>query len=68
MAVKRGKTQKETRQIGRQAGIASSVAIGWMVGGPMTAAAGVGIWFFGQVIATQSVTAGQQVVGRALQQ
>jgi len=66
VAAKNGRSKRETRRIGRQAGVASSVAIGWMVGGPVTAAAGVGIWFFGQVAATQTVEAGKHVVGLAI--
>ena len=62
VATKQGKSKDQTRQIGRQAGAASSIAIGWMVGGPVTAAAGVGIWFVGQMMADQAVDVGKEVV------
>ena len=68
VATKQGKTKEQTRQIGRQAGAASSIAIGWMVGGPVTAAAGVGIWFVGQMMADQVVDVGKEVVDSFVKQ
>ena len=62
VATKQGKSKDQTRQIGRQAGAASSITIGWMVGGPVTAAAGVGIWFVGQMMADQALDVGKEVV------
>lgn len=66
-AVKHGKTKEESRKIGQQTGMASSIALGWMVGGPITAAAGVGIWFVGQKIADQAVESGKQLVDSAIE-
>ena len=66
VATQKGKTKDESQQAGRQAGAASSLALGWMVGGPVTAAAGVGIWFVGQVIAEQAVDKGKQIVNSAV--
>jgi len=66
VATQKGKTKDESQQAGRTAGAASSLALGWMVGGPVTAAAGVGIWFVGQMIAEQAVDAGKQIVNSAV--
>jgi len=68
VAAKQGKTKNQTRQIGQQAGAVSSVALGWIVGGPVTAAAGVGIWFVGQMVADQALDAGKEIVDSALKQ
>ena len=68
VATKQGKTKDQTRQIGQQAGAASSIALGWMVGGPVTAAAGVGIWFVGQMVADQAVDVGKEIVDAAIKQ
>ena len=68
VATKQGKSKEQTREIGRQAGAASSIAIGWMVGGPVTAAAGVGIWFVGQMMANQAVDAGKEVFDSVVKQ
>jgi len=68
VATKQGKTKDQTRQIGQQAGAVSSIALGWMVGGPVTAAAGVGIWFVGQMVADQVVDAGKEIVDAAVKQ
>ena len=46
----------------------SSIALGWMVGGPVTAAAGVGIWFVGQMIADQAVDTGKEIVDAVVKQ
>ena len=66
ISIKQGKTKDESHLIGRQAAIASSVALGWIVGGPVTAAAGTGIWFCGQITATQAVESGKQAVAMVL--
>ena len=66
VAAKNGRTKEESRKIGQQTGLASSIALGWMVGGPVTAAAGVGIWFVGQKIADQAVDSGKQIVNSAI--
>ena len=66
VATKQGKTKDQTRQIGQHAGAASSIALGWMVGGPVTAAAGVGIWFVGQMVADQALDAGKEIVDSAV--
>ena len=68
VATKQGKTKDQTRQIGQHAGAASSIALGWMVGGPVTAAAGVGIWFVGQMIADQAVDTGKEIVDAVVKQ
>ena len=68
VAAKQGKTKDQTRLIGLQTGAASSIALGWMVGGPVTAAAGVGIWFVGQMVADQVVDAGKEIVDAAVKQ
>ena len=68
VAAKQGKTKDQTRQIGQQAGAMSSIALGWMVGGPVTAAAGVGIWFVGQMIADQAVDTGKEIVDAVVKQ
>lgn len=66
VAAKNGMTKEESRKVGQKTGIASSIALGWMVGGPVTAAAGVGIWFVGQRIADQAVESGKQIVNSAI--
>ena len=66
-AAKHGKTKEESRKISQQTGIASSIALGWMVGGPVTAAAGVGIWYVGQKIADHAVDAGKEIVDSAIE-
>lgn len=67
VANKRGKTRNETRRIGRQAGVTSSVAIGWIIGGPVTAAMGGGLWFAGQVAGCRAIETGKQLLGRTMQ-
>ncbi len=62
VATKQGKTKSESQQIGRRVGVASSVAIGLAIGGPITAAAGVGFWITGQVLAEFAVSTGKQMV------
>ena len=62
VAAKRGKTKKETRKLGQGAGAISSAALGMVVGGPVTAAAGLGFWVAGQVIAEGAVDKGKQVM------
>jgi hypothetical protein len=62
VATQKGKTKEEARGVGQQAGVASSVALGWVVGGPVVAAAGVGIWVIGQLIADKAVDHGKQMV------
>jgi len=62
VAVNQGKTKHETQRIGRSVGVASSVAIGWVVGGPITAAAGVGYWFAGQWFAEHAIDTGKQIL------
>ena len=66
VATKQGMPKDQTRQIGQHAGAASSIALGWMVGGPVTAAAGVGIWFVGQMVADQALDAGKEIVDSAV--
>ena len=62
VAAKNGKTKEETQQIGRGAGAVSSAALGMAVGGPFAAAAGLGFWFFGQVVAEGAIEKGKQVI------
>lgn len=62
VAVRNGKSKSQTRHIGQQVGFASAAAIGWTLGGPVTAAAGVGYWVVGQVVANQTVETGKLVV------
>ena len=68
VATKQGKSKDQTRQIGQRAGAVSSIALGWMVGGPVTAAAGVGIWFVGQMVADQALDVGKEVVDAVIEQ
>ena len=66
VAARSGKTKNETRQMGQQVGLASSAALGWVVGGPVTAAAGMGFWLMGQLVADQTVNSGKLVVASAV--
>ncbi|MFK7770221.1 MAG: lecithin retinol acyltransferase family protein [Mariniblastus sp.] len=66
VAAKNGKNKQQTKNIGRSAGVVSSAALGLAVGGPVTAAAGLGFWMVGQVIAEGAVDKGMQVVTAAM--
>ena len=58
-------TQAQSQKIGQRAGLASSAALGWALGGPVTAAAGVGFWVAGQLAAIRTVETGKQIISDA---
>lgn len=68
VATRQGKTKQQSRQIGQQVGLASSAALGWTVGGPVIAVAGVGFWLMGQIIANQTLKSGKLVIAAAIGQ
>jgi hypothetical protein len=68
VAVRNGKTKYETRQLGQRVGLASSATVGWALGGPVTAAAGMGYWLMGQIIANLAVDSGKLAISSAMEQ
>jgi hypothetical protein len=68
VANRTGQSQVQSQKIGQRAGLASSAALGWAMGGPVTAAAGVGFWVFGQLAAIETVEVGKQLISKATSQ
>jgi hypothetical protein len=66
VATKKGMTRAESRQIGRRVGFTSSAVLGWVVGGPVVSATGVGFWLVGQLIADRTVETGKCVLSEAM--
>ncbi|MFT7633012.1 MAG: hypothetical protein ACI87E_004067 [Mariniblastus sp.] len=66
VATRAGKTQAQTERIGHRVGFVSSAALGLALGGPVSAATGVGIWAFGQVIASQTLASGKRAMSQVL--
>ena len=50
LAIRNGKDQQATREIGRRSGALASSGVGFMLGGPTGAAIGFGSWLFGEVV------------------
>ena len=66
VANRTGQSRAQSQKMGQGAGLASSVALGWALGGPFTAVAGVGFWVAGQVAAIRTVETGKQVISEAM--
>lgn len=66
VATHQGKSKNEARRIGQSAGLTSSMAMGWVVGGPVTAAAGAGLWVGGQLIGSGVVATGKRLLQQTI--
>lgn len=61
-AIKHGKSNEESEQIGYRAGAAASIGVGLATAGPVGAATGLGIWMTSQIIARRLVSQGQEML------
>lgn len=61
-AVKSGKTNEESEQIGCRAGAAASLGVGLATAGPIGAATGFGLWVASQVVARKLISSGQEII------
>ena len=62
VAIRNGRSQDESEQIGSRAGAVTSAGIGLATAGPVGAATGFGLWMASQVFARKLLHAGQQII------
>jgi len=56
VAIRCGQDREQTRRIGQGSGALASGGLGFMLGGPAGAAAGVGSWLFGEMMGQTATT------------
>ena len=66
LAMNNGKTERESEELGERAGAASSMGIGFVVGGPAGAASGLGLWAAGQIFGRAAVDSGEKILREGL--
>ncbi len=60
VAIRKGLDHQTTKELGRRSGALASSGVGLMLGGPVGAAAGLGSWLFGELLAESATNSIQQ--------